>query len=91
MNYIQGGTFGNPNYQGAQTNQNYGFNQDNRPPIPFTATNVNRKQIINIRNYCKRSETGWIVKEKFTANENLTYQSSRLSSNFRYPALFDSV
>ena len=88
---MQGGGFGNPSYQGAQMNQNYGLNQNNRPPIPFTATNVNRKQIINLRNYCKRSENGWIVKKNFRIDENLTYQSAGLSSNFRYSALLDSV
>jgi hypothetical protein len=51
MNFIQGGGFGNQNpnqnYNNVgQVNSNYGFNQNNKPPIPFSGTNVNRNIFI---------------------------------------------
>ena len=40
---MQGG-YSNPNnYNMAKLAPNYGVNPANRPPIPFTAINVNRK------------------------------------------------
>ena len=46
MNYMQGGGFGNQNYQAVQmgqNNPNHAFNQmNNKPPIPFSTGNVNR-------------------------------------------------
>lgn len=48
MNYVQGGGFGSPNYNVGQMGQNpnYGYNQNNRPPIPFSSNNMNRKFLL---------------------------------------------
>lgn len=62
--------------QMGQMNPGYGFNQNNKPPIPFNSGNITRKNLFNIRNNCKWTEVCWRIKKNFGITEKLTYQGS---------------
>ena len=84
MNFVQGGGFGNPNHQQAQigqNNPNYGFNQNNKPPIPFSTGNLTRNQFHYIRNHCKWTEICWRIQKDLRHIQNLAYQGPRLCPN----------
>lgn len=44
QNYGQPSGYSNPNYNMPQ---NFGFNYNNQPPIPFSTNNITRKNILN--------------------------------------------